>query len=185
MDGKFDYKSLKHYGDDVYISGNVVIKRPHLIWLENHIAIDDFLYCTTALVIGNYCHIAPFLSVIGGEGGILILRDFCTIAAGCRIVCRGDAHNGAGLVSPVVPEKYRDDIIGENIIMSRFSALGTNVVLLPNVTLEEGVVIGANSLVTKPISEPWTIWAGSPARKIKDRPREKMLAYAKELGYYE
>jgi acetyltransferase-like isoleucine patch superfamily enzyme len=53
---------------------------------------------------------------------------------------------------------------------------------MPGVTLAEGCVIGANSLVTKD-TEPWTIYMGSPAMPIKKRPKDKMLLYAKELGY--
>lgn len=179
----YDYYLLNKFGSDVYISNNVVIKRPKLVSVGSHIAIDDYFYCTTELELLSWIHIAPFVSVIGGANSCLFMGDFTTIAAGSRIICRGDAHMGAGLVSPVIPPEYRDDVIGEDIFMSDFSALGTNVVLMPNVWLAEGVVVGANSLVTKPITDPWTVWAGSPAKKIKDRPREKMLEYAKALGY--
>jgi galactoside O-acetyltransferase len=185
MDGKFEYNSLEHFGDDVYISKSVEIKRPHLMTVGNHVAIDSYFYCTTSLWIGDYIHIAPFVSVIGGEDGIFLVGNFCTIAAGCRIVVRGDAHMGKGLVSPVIPPMYRDEVVGQNIVMNKFSALGTNAVMLPNTWLAEGVVVGANSLVTKPIEEPWGIYVGSPAKKIKDRPREQMLEFAKALGYDE
>jgi galactoside O-acetyltransferase len=48
--------------------------------------------------------------------------------------------------------------------------------------LAEGSVIGANSLVTKS-TEPWTIYVGSPAKPVKARPKEKMIEYARRLGY--
>jgi len=32
-------------------------------------------------------------------------------------------------------------------------------------------------------TEPWTIYAGVPARPIKSRRRDLMLAHAKSLGY--
>jgi galactoside O-acetyltransferase len=53
---------------------------------------------------------------------------------------------------------------------------------MPGVTIAEGSVIGACSLVTKD-TEPWTIYMGVPARAVKIRKKEKMLQYAKELGY--
>ena len=43
--------------------------------------------------------------------------------------------------------------------------LGTGVVVLPNVTIGEGAIVGANSLVTKNV-EPYTIVIGSPAKLI-------------------
>jgi acetyltransferase-like isoleucine patch superfamily enzyme len=53
---------------------------------------------------------------------------------------------------------------------------------MPGVTIGEGAVVGANSLVTTSI-EPWTINFGSPARVVRDRPKDKILEYAKKLGY--
>jgi len=58
-------------------------------------------------------------------------------------------------------------VIGDNVW------LGRNVVVTPGVTIGEGCVIGANSVVTKDIP-PNTFAAGSPARVIKklDVPRD-------------
>jgi len=81
-----------------------------------------------------------------------------------------------------VPEKYRDTVNFSIIKIEKFVGVGTNVVIMPGVTLAEGCVIGANSLVTKD-TEPWTIYMGSPAKPIKKRRKDKMLLYAKELGY--
>lgn len=170
-------------GKDVRIAENMVWKRPIFAHLGNHITIDDYFYCTTQVYFGDYIHIAPFVSVIGGADAIFAMGDFTTISAGSRIIVRSDAYLGNGLVSVTIPKEYRDDVVGKDIVMHRFSALGTNVVMMPNTWLAEGVVVGANSLVTKPIEEPWTIWVGSPARKIKNRPSEVMLRYAQELGY--
>lgn len=177
----YDILQLSWVGDDVFISDNVEIKRPHLVSVGSHIAIDSYFYCTTRLEIGSYIHIAPMVSVIGGEDALLWMGNFTTIAAGCRIICKGDAHLGAGLVSPVIPKKYRDDVIGNQIVMEDYSSLGSNVVIMPNVEIAEGVVIGANSLVTRSITKPWSIWAGSPVRYIKDRPSEKMKKFGEEL----
>lgn len=181
----FDYDKLKWVGKDVFIDEFVRIKRPEFATIGSHVAIDFGFYCTVKLTILSWVHIAPYVSVIGGADGLFNMGDFTTIAAGSRIIVRGDAHMGAGLVSPVIPEKYRDEVVGKYIGMGNFSALGTNAIIMPNTWLAEGVVVGANSLVTKPIEEPWTIWVGSPARKIKSRPREKMLKFAKELTGYD
>ncbi len=45
--------------------------------------------------------------------------------------------------------------------------IGTGAVILPNVTIGEGAVVGANSVVTRNV-EPYTVVGGVPARKIKD-----------------
>lgn len=168
-------------GEDVIIHDFVQIKQLATAHIGSHVAIDFGFYCTTKLVLHSWIHIAPYVTVIGGANGLFMMCDFATVAAGSRIIVRGDAHMGEGLVSPVIPAKYRDRVVGSTILMKPFSALGTNAIMMPNTWLAEGVVVGANSLVTKPIEEPWTVWVGSPARKVKDRPKETMLRYAKEL----
>ncbi len=45
--------------------------------------------------------------------------------------------------------------------------IGTGAVILPNVTIGEGAVVGANSVVIRNV-EPYTVVGGVPARKIKD-----------------
>lgn len=45
--------------------------------------------------------------------------------------------------------------------------IGFNVILLKGVTIGEGAVIGAGSVVTKDVP-PWTIVAGNPARVIRE-----------------
>jgi len=182
QDKQFDKAKLKFYGKDVYISENVEIKRPHLFSVGNHVAIDSYFYCTTQVKLGNYIHITPFVSVIGGKKGEFIMEDFTTVAAGCRIICGSEEYLGEGLVGPTVPEKYHDKLNIKPVIIEKFASLGTNVVVMPGVTIAEGSVVGANSLVTKS-TEPWGIYYGSPAKFVKPRQKEKMIKMAEELGY--
>lgn len=46
--------------------------------------------------------------------------------------------------------------------------IGVNVTICNSVTIGRGAVIGAGSIVTKDIP-PYQVWAGNPARYIKDR----------------
>lgn len=57
-----------------------------------------------------------------------------------------------------------DVVIGERVW------IGYRAIILPGVTIGEGAVIGAGSVVTKDV-EPFAIVAGNPARKVGDRPR--------------
>ncbi|MCX2432361.1 acyltransferase [Pedobacter sp. GR22-10] len=49
--------------------------------------------------------------------------------------------------------------------------IGMNCIILKGVTIGEGAIVGAGSIVTKDV-EPWTIVGGNPARKLKDIPQE-------------
>jgi acetyltransferase-like isoleucine patch superfamily enzyme len=46
--------------------------------------------------------------------------------------------------------------------------LGTGVTILKGVRIGEGAVVGAGSVITKDVTA-FEVWAGNPARKIKDR----------------
>lgn len=175
---------LKSVGEDVFISNQVEIRRPEKVSIGSHTAIDTGFYCTVSADIGNYVHIGPYVTIIGGADGYIKLSDFSTIAAGSRLICGSDEHLGHGLVGPTIPDKYKDRLIIEPIILEPFANLGTNVIVMPGVTIAEGCVIGTGSVVTKS-TQPWKVYAGYPARAIKDRPKEKMIAYAKELGLYD
>lgn len=182
---QYDKALLKSVGDDVFISSAVEIRRPHLVSIGNHVAIDSGFYLTTALETNDHIHIGPYVSIIGGREGKLTLGRFTNIAAKSTIICASDAYLGEGLITaPGVPEEMRDRLIVEPIVFENFANVGANVTILPGVTLAEGCVIGACSFVPRGTkTEPWTIYAGNPIKPIKKRPKEKMLRYAKELGY--
>lgn len=178
---KYDLGKLSAVGQDVFISANVEIRRPHLVRLGSHIAIDTGFYCTTGVAMGDYVHIGPYVTVIGGAPALLKMAGFNTIGAGSRILCASDEFLGAGLVG-LSPPEFRDIVHVEPVIFEVFASTGTNVVIHPGVTLAEGSVIGSCSLVTRS-TQPWTIYRGIPARPWKPRPRQKMIEAARKLGY--
>lgn len=172
---------FKSIGEDVFISEDSLIKRPHLCQIGSHNAIDNGVTISTELIMGDYIHIAPFVVVIGGEESKLILEDFSFIASGTKIVCGSEDYTGTGLVGPTIPKEYRV-IKHTTVKFKKFAGCGVNCTIMPGVTLSEGSILGANSLLTKD-TEPWTIYVGSPAKPIKVREKETIINYAKKLGY--
>lgn len=171
--------NFKSIGDDVFISEESLIKRPHLCEIGSHNAIDNGVTIATQLIMGDYIHIASFVVVIGGEKSKLILEDFSFIASGTKIVCGGEDYGGDGLVGPTIPEEYRK--INHNTVkFEKFAGCGVNCSIMPGVTLSEGSILGANSLLTKD-TEPWTIYVGSPAKPIKTRKKDVIIENAKKL----
>jgi acetyltransferase-like isoleucine patch superfamily enzyme len=169
-------------GEDVAIHKFVEIKHPESISIGSHVAIDFGFFITTGAIIGDYIHIGPYVSVIGGKKALLELQSLSSVAAGVRFICLGDEHLGEGIVGALIPEKFQDKRIGGKITVEKYAAIGTNAIVMPGVTIREGSVIGANALI-KHDTEPWTIYVGSPAKAIKLRPKSKILEFAAAMGY--
>ncbi len=58
--------------------------------------------------------------------------------------------------------------------------MGTNSIILPGVCMSEGSSLGAMSMLTKS-TEPWSIYFGIPAKKIKNRKKNLLEMEAKYL----
>ena len=54
----------------------------------------------------------------------------------------------------------------EPVVIQDKAWIGLNVVILKGVTIGEGAVVAAASVVTRDV-EPWTVVAGNPARPIR------------------
>lgn len=54
------------------------------------------------------------------------------------------------------------------IIIKRKAYIGANTIICKPVTIGEGAIVGASSVVTKDIP-PFEIWAGNPARFVRKR----------------
>jgi len=179
----YDLAQLKYHGYDVAIGEFVDIRRPHLVSVGNHVAIDSFVSIATGAEIGDYAHISPHVSIIGGATGVLRMGHFTNLAAGCRVICGSDEFLGHGLIgSGAIPAVHRDKVKIAPVTLANFANVGSNAVIMPGVTLREGSVVAACAFVNKD-TEPWTIYAGIPARPVKLRRHDRMLAHAKALGY--
>lgn len=60
------------------------------------------------------------------------------------------------------------DLMTRPITINDNSWVATGVIVLPGVTIGEGAVVAAGSVVTKDV-EPWTVVGGNPAKFIKKR----------------
>lgn len=60
-------------------------------------------------------------------------------------------------------------LLGGTITIGSDVWIGCKTVVLPGVTIGDGAIIGAGSVVTKSIPA-FEVWGGVPARKLKDRP---------------
>jgi galactoside O-acetyltransferase len=157
-----------------------------ILGLENitfgkNVLIDDFVfvYARAAMKIGNHVHIACFTSITGGAE--LTLGDFSGVSQGSRILTGTEDFKDWGFGNPTIPESYRN-VRRAPIAIGRFSIVGANSVILPGVTIGEGAMVGACSVVTRDL-EPWGIYLHN--RRIGDRNRVAVMQtfdrYLKDL----
>lgn len=131
--------------------------------------------------IGRYTYIKSGSSLVNTKVG-----SFCSIASGCSVGGASHPTNWMS-TSPVFHS-------GRNVFLKNFSShpfnpykqtiigndvwIGLRVIVKAGVKIGDGAVIGMGSIVTKDIP-PYEIWAGNPAKKIKDRfdddTKEKLL----------
>lgn len=170
---------LKGIGSDVAIWPLAKIVFPERISVGNSVIIDDFVFVMGGqnTNIGSFVHIASFVSITGG--GHFTIEDFAGISSGTRIFTGDDDYLGGSLTGPTVPAEYRTPV-RSFVHIKKHAIIGANSVILPGVTIGEGVAIGAGSLIKRDC-EPWTIYVGSPAKAIKDRPSKKILELEEQL----
>ena len=166
--------------NDVVMDEDLFIKHRDNLTLGNHVAIDKGFYCTTKLTLGDYIHIGPYVTCIGGKDGQFHAKGFNNIMAGARIVCVSDRFDDSGLFGAMIPEKYKGKLISKPVVMEKFSNIGTNAVVLPGSTLREGVLLCAGSLLMGD-TEEWGVYKGNPAKLVKKINKDKAIRNAKAL----
>jgi acetyltransferase-like isoleucine patch superfamily enzyme len=167
-------------GIDVIIDNDAVIKNEEFVSIGDHCAIDKGFYCTTKLNIGNYVHISPYVTCIGGKNASFEAKGFNNIMAGARIICCSDRFDDSGLFGAMIPEKYKGRQINKPVIMEMFSNIGTNSIVMPGSVLREGVLLAAGSLLIGE-TESWGVYKGNPAKLVKKNDKKNIIKKYKEL----
>lgn len=142
-----NYK-LANCGENVYIGENssITYKNVH-IGNEVYVGPRAFFLSTRAQIfIGNHVMFGPNVFLITGNHRIDII--------------------GSYMINVKESEKLPED--DQDIIIEDDVWIGANAIILKGVTIGEGSVIAAGSIVTKNI-EPYSVCAGIPAKKIRNR----------------
>lgn len=142
--------------------------------IGDNVRIDDFCILTGNITLGNNIHISAYVALYGAEG--IEFEDFTGISARSTIYSAMDDFSGDYLVGPIHPEDTTH-VKGGKVTIKAFTHIGANVLVFPNLTIGEGCVVGACSMVRKDL-DPWGIYFGLPCKRAKDRLKEmKKLAY--------
>jgi acetyltransferase-like isoleucine patch superfamily enzyme len=164
-DGKFSPKELKKIGQDVIFETGVMVFHPEKISIGNNVYIghNSYIkgYFKNDMEIGDHTWIGQncFLHSAGG----LKIGQACGIGPYVKIVT-SQHHIDKDLERPII---FNDLDFGE-VVLKDGCDIGFGTIILPGVTIGEGAVIGAGSVVTKNIPS-FEVWAGVPAGFIRKR----------------
>jgi galactoside O-acetyltransferase len=156
---------FKAVGFHVLISRNARFYGIDQICIGNHVRIDDFCVLSGEINIGSYVHIGAYCALYGRFG--IVMEDYTGLSPRCTVFSATDDFSGDYLISPMVEEEFTH-ILGGKVVIKKHSQIGASCVILHDLTIGEGVAVGAMSLVKNSL-EPWGIYGGIPVRKIRDR----------------
>lgn len=131
-----------------FTCGDSLFVYPDHVKIADHVYLGRHSHLAGRITIGNYCLVASYVAFVGGDHPIDVL--------GYPMCFSGGPH----LVETVV----EDDVW-----------IGHGAIILQGMRIGEGSVVAAGSVVTKDV-EPYSVVAGNPARRIRDRFDEAQLA---------
>lgn len=157
---------LKSYGENVRISRYAQIYSPEKISIGDNVRIDDFCILSGNITIGSHIHIAAYCAMYGADYGI-IMEDYTGLSARATIYAAMDDFSGEYLIGPIHEDKSIN-VTGGLVQICKYAQIGVGGLVFPSVCVGEGTVLGAMSMAKQALI-PWSIYAGIPAKKIKNR----------------
>tara|TARA_B100000674_G_C37976642_1_gene979708 strand:- start:2838 stop:3365 length:528 start_codon:yes stop_codon:yes gene_type:complete len=157
---------FKSVGNNVLISKKASIYDCAQISIGNNVRIDDFCLISGHISISSYVHLAPYVMLAGGKSGIIV-GEYVTFAYGVKVFAESDDYSGESAVGSLVTDEFKN-VKRSAVYIDGYTILGTNSIVMPGCRLGEGVSLGASTLVNKSL-DPWQIYVGQPARKLKAR----------------
>ena len=120
--------------------------------------------------VGKDVFIGSNLWIDSGHADMIILEDHVHIAGECTLLCHqrnlSNYHQGDDYAKLAYNIK--------SIHLKKGCLIGQRTMVMPGVTIGEGAIVGAYSLVTKDIPA-WTIATGRPAKVVRQIPMREII----------
>lgn len=158
---------VKSMGHDVVVGPGVAFLHPDRFEIE-----DGVFLGSGAFLQGRHdgeCRIGRRTWLGPGaylDARALVFGEYVGFGPGAKVL--GSEHLGI----PVEAFVTETDLRIAPVNIGKGADIGCNAVILPGVTVGEGAIVGAGAIVTHDVA-PYTIVAGVPAKKLRDRREEK------------
>ena len=119
--------------------------------------------------VGKNTFFGDYVRMDTSYANMIYIGDYTHITSGCRLLCHQRDLIGYCVGDNAADLGYRT---GE-IHIGKGVMVGMETIIMPGVTIGDGAIIGAGSIVTKDIPA-WTIATGRPARVIKEIPKREV-----------
>ena len=118
--------------------------------------------------VGKDIFVGDNVRIDAGHSNLIYIDDHAHVTGGCRLLChqRNLMHYRKGDDAAKLPYKLGEIHIGKGVM------IGMESLIMPGVTIGDGAIVGAYSLVTKDIPD-WTIATGRPAKVVKEIPEKE------------
>lgn len=118
--------------------------------------------------VGKDVFVGDHVRIDQGHADLIYIDDRAHITGGCRLLCHQRDLRGyrKGDDAAKLPYRLGEIHIGKGVM------IGMESLIMPGVTIGDGAIIGAYSLVTKDIP-PYTIATGRPAKVVKEIPERE------------
>lgn len=160
---------FKAFGKNVKISRKASIYGAKNIVIGNNVRIDDFCIISGKIELGSYIHVAAYSALYGGDSGIYI-DDYANLSSRICVYSISDDYSGETMTNPMIPDEYKN-VKSAPVYIEKHVIIGSTSVVLPGVRLKEGSSFGSFSFINRD-SEEWSVNAGIPFRKIKERKKD-------------
>lgn len=164
-------------GERCQVARNCTIIGLSNVALGDDVRIDGFTSIIApagTVVIGSHVHVAT-ACMLGARAGIDI-GDFASLSQGVRIFTALDDFSGRRMSNATVPENLTD-VVTAPVRVGRHVPVGSGSIVLAGANIGDGAAVAAMSLVSSSL-DPWTIYAGRPARAIGSRSKDVLALEA-------
>jgi acetyltransferase-like isoleucine patch superfamily enzyme len=162
--GEFKPEDFRRLGKNVVFEKGVLVFHPENIEIGDNVYIGHCAalkgYHKRLMVIGDHSWIGQqcFFHSAGG------LRIGKAVGVGPKVTILSSQHQAMDRNIPI----YFSPLEFSEVVLEDGCDIGAGVIILPGVRVGEGAIVGAGAVVTRDVPD-YEIWAGVPARKIRER----------------
>jgi acetyltransferase-like isoleucine patch superfamily enzyme len=159
----FSFKAIKGFINLVgwYIHDHVAPRAKMNIAGNPRIHPTASLRCGESIFLGKNSHINQYCCIWASKNSKIVLGDNLLMGPGVKIFSSNHSTK-IGIPMNTQPYREKDIIIGNDVW------LGANAVVVAGVTIGDGAIVAAGSVVTKDVPKN-TIVGGIPVKPIKIR----------------